>query len=49
MEQKSKRADAVICNTLREIIEFLNKEKIPKEDIVNIFNNGNKFILIFYI
>ena len=49
MEQKNKKADAIICDTLREVIEFLNKEKIPKEDIVNIFNDGRKFILIFYI
>lgn len=44
-----KRLDAIFSVTLVGILDELNKLKVKKEDIVNIFQNSEgKYIVVFY-
>lgn len=45
---KDKLFDAYRAPTLTALIESLNKDKVEREDIVNIFSSDNEFIAIIY-
>lgn len=47
--KKEKKFDAVISNTLRELIKFLNDNDINKEDIISIQKSKEgEWSAIFY-
>lgn len=39
---------ALICNTVRQLIEEMNKLEIQQKDIVSLIKDNNNFILIYY-
>ena len=45
----NKKIDALVAPTINKLIEFMNREVLKKEDIIQIFedNKGN-YIAIFY-
>lgn len=44
-----RKIDALVAPTIHKLIEFMNREELKKEDVVQIFedNRGN-YIAIFY-
>ena len=46
MEAKVYQTDSI-----RDLMEFINKEKLEKENIVSLFQDvrNNEFVLIYYI
>ena len=45
---KDKSFDAYRAPTLTALIESLNRDKVKKEDIVNVFGSNGEFIAIIY-
>lgn len=44
-----KHMDAILSDTLRGITDSLNKEDIPREDVVSVFQNTKgQYVAIFY-
>ena len=43
-----KKADAIISDTLVGILDSLNENDIRREDVINVFYNGKKYIAVFY-
>ena len=44
-----KSIDALVASTLADLINFLNRESITKEDIVQIFcSNKGEYIAVIY-
>ena len=48
-EKKSKKFDAIYSNSLIHLIERLNKENIKREDIVEILNGKEGYVVILYM
>lgn len=45
----SKRLDAILSSTLVGILDKMNDLKVPKEDVINIFQDTNgQYVAIFY-
>ena len=43
------RMDAILSDTLRGITSSINEENIPREDVVNVFQNTKgQYVVIFY-
>lgn len=43
------KIDAIFSDTLIGVLDELNREKVPREDVINIFqNNQNQYVAIFY-
>ena len=40
--------NAMVANTIREIVRTANEEGIKKEDIVSLLNENGQFVLIYY-
>lgn len=45
---EDKAFDAYRAPTLTALIESLNRDKVKREDIVNIFSSNDEFIAIIY-
>jgi len=45
---KNKIADCEPFDTIRNLVKFLNKKNIPKEDIVEILNINGQLLLVYY-
>ena len=49
MEQDNKKTmDALLCRTLRELVDTVNTKSIQKEDIVQIVSNNGNYALLYY-
>lgn len=44
----TKKLEGKPCGTVRDCVSFINKEAIPKEDIVNIFSHEGLIFVIYY-
>lgn len=43
------KIDAIFSDTLIGVLDELNREKVSREDVINIFqNNQNQYVAIFY-
>ena len=43
-----KKADCAVFNNTRDIIQYLNSNRIPREDVVTIMNIQGQLFLIYY-
>lgn len=43
-----KQADCAVFNNTRDIISYLNSNRIPREDIVTIMDMKGQLFLIYY-
>ena len=49
IQEKMKTVDAIFSDTLVGILDKLNDLKVPREDVVNIFQNTEgQYVAIFY-
>lgn len=49
MNKEKKNVDALVASTLVDLIRFLNREEITKEDIIQIFcSNKGEYIAVIY-
>lgn len=46
--QKVKKLDALTANSIADLIEYMNKEGISKEEIVQIFCANGSYIAVLY-
>lgn len=43
------KIDALISNTLADLLDVLNKDKVPRENVINVLQNTQgQWIAIYY-
>lgn len=47
-QDNRKTMDALLCRTLRELVDTINDKGIQKEDIVQIVSNNGNYALLYY-
>jgi hypothetical protein len=49
MEQDNKKTmEALLCRTLRELVDTVNAKGIQKDDIVQVVSNNGNYALLYY-
>lgn len=48
MLKEGKIMNATEAQTIRELVDFANQYKIPREDIVQILNSREGYIMVYY-
>lgn len=48
MEEKNKILLAATAKQLRDLVLFVNQEGIKREDIVQIFQESNQYIMLYF-
>lgn len=43
-----KSLHSVVCTTLREVVNFINKNELEKEDILSIMREKDYYILLYF-
>jgi bisphosphoglycerate-dependent phosphoglycerate mutase len=48
MEENKKYLRCATGNSLRALVQFVNNEGIPKEDLVRIAKDGDQYTVLYY-
>ena len=48
MEEKDKIIHAVVGNNLRDIVTFINEQKLKKEDLFNLIKDKEGYTLLYF-